>query len=346
MGGKSHMNYAPVIIPTLNRKHHLKRCIKSLAENKEAQFTEIYISVDYPPNDKYTLGYDEVKEWLNSIGNYGFKAIHVFYQEENLGPKANVLFLQDVVKEVSDRYILTEDDNEFSKNFLEYMNLCLEFFESDKKVMGICASKSAEWISENNGVVYSKIFSAYGFGTWSDIDKKLETVGAEVILSKKTLKFGNLLNLYKKNKALFVVYICDVLCKDEGIYWEGEKLFWCDTLRGIYLHLTDDVCIMPVARKSRTWGNDGSGINMKATDTNPEVDMPLDKKDFFIIDSEDKLYFDEQNYKVGERLLGTWVTWKSVLKACIYYILLLVVGKDRYKAVKILKKLRRFNNER
>ncbi len=54
--------YAPVAIPTLNRIDHLKRCISSLAKNEYAKYTNIYISVDYPPNEKYLDGYNEISK--------------------------------------------------------------------------------------------------------------------------------------------------------------------------------------------------------------------------------------------------------------------------------------------
>ena len=51
------MYRAPVLIPTCNRIHHLKRCVESIARNKLAKETELYISVDYPPSEKYQDGY-------------------------------------------------------------------------------------------------------------------------------------------------------------------------------------------------------------------------------------------------------------------------------------------------
>lgn len=50
--------YAPVIIPTLNRIEHLKRCIESLEKNTGADKTEVFVSLDFPPSDKYLQGYE------------------------------------------------------------------------------------------------------------------------------------------------------------------------------------------------------------------------------------------------------------------------------------------------
>lgn len=43
------LNDAPILIPTLNRYEHLKRCVESLAKNKLAKESELVIGLDYPP---------------------------------------------------------------------------------------------------------------------------------------------------------------------------------------------------------------------------------------------------------------------------------------------------------
>ena len=59
------MVYAPIIIVTLNRYEHLKRCIESLQKNGWAKYTELYISVDYPADESHWEGYGKVRERLS-----------------------------------------------------------------------------------------------------------------------------------------------------------------------------------------------------------------------------------------------------------------------------------------
>lgn len=49
--------YAPVLIPTLCRSEHFIRCIESLKRNTWAQYTDVFIGLDYPPSEKYFDGY-------------------------------------------------------------------------------------------------------------------------------------------------------------------------------------------------------------------------------------------------------------------------------------------------
>ena len=69
----------PVLIPTLDRYEHLKRCVESLTENPEAKDTELFISVDYPPAEKYVEGYEKIRNYVPTIT--GFRDVHLYYQD-------------------------------------------------------------------------------------------------------------------------------------------------------------------------------------------------------------------------------------------------------------------------
>ena len=328
------MIYAPVIIPTLNRKDHLSRCMMSLANNTGAEQTEVYVSVDFPPAEKYEKGYLEVKDYLDNFDVSRFKALHVIYQEKNLGPKANSDFLEKTVRGKYDRYIFSEDDNEFAPNLLEYINKGLELYKDNENVIAICAAKDTDWIHENPDVNFAKLLPAYGFGAWFDKDDRLKEKGVALLLSKETLSIKNMIRLAKRNRAFFDMYICDVLCTNKGLFWQNDEFYWCDSMKSIYMHLTDAVCVVPVKAKSRTWGNDGSGVNMTALDINPEEKWPLDEaKTFEYVDVEN-MSFNEANYALGNEYLKCADTFLKFLLSIGLYTLLLLCGKDRKRIVK------------
>lgn len=323
------MQYAPVIIPTLNRKDHLSRCIESLANNAGAQNTEVYISVDYPPSDKYVKGYQEVKEYLDAFDISRFKKLHIIYQEKNLGPKANCDFLEQVARKAADRYIFTEDDNEFSANFLEYINKGLELYENNPDVIAICGFKDTDWEYDNNEIAYVKLLPAYGYGTWFKKSDKLKKHGVELLLDKKTLSLKNMVSLAKKNRALFEMLICDVWCTNKGLFWEKGELYWCDSMKSIYMHLTDAVCVVPQLPKSRTWGNDGSGVNMGVTDINPEIKWPLDQRKHFDYPENTNISFNEQNYVHGSNYLKCVDSFVRFVLSIVLYSVLKICRCER-----------------
>ena len=334
------MKYAPIIIPTLNRKDHLKRCLDSLAANTGAEHSEVFVSVDFPPAERYQKGFQEVKEYLDHTDFSAFKQMHVIYQQKNLGAKDNCTFLIRMIGENFDRYIFTEDDNEFSPNFLEYINKGLELFQDDPRVVGICAAKDAPWITQGRNVAFAKLFPAYGYGTWVDKERALVEDCHKVLLPKRVYGPGKMLRLMRRNLCLFSHYICGILCNDDGLFWNADgTLYMCDSIRSLNMHLTDKVCVVPAVAKSRTWGNDGSGVNMPATDIDPEKDCPIDRESTFEYTNIEGICFLEENYRIGDDYMSAAHRKKWFVPVACYVILLLCLG-DRKRATALIKKLR------
>lgn len=60
-------------------------------------------------------------------------------------------------------YIYTEDDNVFSKNFLCYMNLCLEKYKEDDKILTVSGySYLAEWDVHKDNIIFLDTFLQHG----------------------------------------------------------------------------------------------------------------------------------------------------------------------------------------
>ena len=161
------MTFAPIIIPTLHRYDKLIACLESLSLNTWANQTEMYISLDYPPEKRYIDGYERIKEYLSSVDTLGFKECKVYYQTHNLGAKANGMFLIEQVARNHDTYIFTEDDNVFSPCFLDYINKGLELFKEDERVCVLCGYAPERNITvECNNITANCYFGTWGYGTW------------------------------------------------------------------------------------------------------------------------------------------------------------------------------------
>lgn len=330
------MIHYPVVIPTLNRADHLKRCLLSLMKNTGADDTEVYISVDFPPAEKYVQGYNKVKELLASLDLSGFKKVNIVYQEENLGAVKNSDFLFSLVKDEYDAYIFSEDDNEFAPNFLEYMNKGLEIFRDDSRVVAVCGSKDTDWETDGKNYAAVKLFAAYGVGTWIQEKLRREAEGSAVIVPERPYGFKKIQRLYKQNKGLFCLYALAIMSTDTGLFWRtSDTLYWCDTMYSLYMHFTDKFSIAPQISKARTWGNDGSGTNMPKTDIDVEKETPLDNADTFEYDTVGGLRFNDKNYKLASEYLS--VSKITVLKAIIVYAIVFLFGKNRKGAIKFLK---------
>lgn len=323
------MLYAPVVIPTLNRDWHLKKCLDSLAANSVAGNTDIYISVDYPPSEKYAVGYEKVKDLLKTYDFSRFKSHHVLYQDKNLGPTGNSDLLVNMVGAISDYIIYTEDDNEFSPNYLYYMDKGFEEFRNDSSVVYMCGSSDTGWkFGADANVMKSKLLSAYGVGFWFSRKVRFNEEGNNYLLDKKNWTYRNFRSLYKKNRVLFWIYITGILGSEDGLnIKDRNQIIFCDSSTSIYMHYSDYVCVCPRLAKSRTFGNDGSGVNMPVMENNSK-DV-LDTADTFDYVYPEDFCFDDENYRKGDDIMyhemsqvvnlrfRLFVAWLIALYICI-----------------------------
>ncbi len=290
------MKYAPVIIPTLNRVTHLKRCVESLKRNPGSEKTDLHISVDYPPNEKYVDGYENVKNYVKTID--GFNKVKIYTQDHNLGPAGNWVFLKNIIFDGYETFIESEDDNEFSPNFLSYINKGLELFKDDRSVSALCAS--------NDDLIHNRYRSSYfkltwhnarGVGTWVDSEKRItqnivedlmKTIYNDPSYQKKIREYNGI--LYQA-VSLFLTDEIPVMKDKMG------KAIPIDYTRSLYNILNDTYCICPIITQSRNWGYDGSGANSEKDDNYDPRDVVIDDRtDFEFIKEEDQKAADEEAF--------------------------------------------------
>ena len=335
------MDCAIINIPTLNRAGHLKRCLDSLANNGWAKYSPLQISVDYPPSPKYEQGYKEVLALLESYDFSRFKSITVYTQKENLGPEQNANFL---LKHSQGSIVFTEDDNEFSPNFLEYINKGLQLYENNDAVLSINGMTDTSWFHEPGvNAIPCKLFPAYGVGVWVEKKLRIESSAKQFLLDPHSWSLKNFYTLWKQNPYLLAAYVLQIICADRGIYWVHGELNMSDIPVSIYMHLTDVICIVPIVSKSRTFGNDGSGVHMPNRVDNGLKE--LDENDSFDFHTSSVLIPDERNYKVGAKYLNSSVPGfiariKIQAKTLICLFLLYISGKRRDKVIKIVNRFR------
>ena len=102
--------FAPVSIPTLCRFEHFKRCIESLSRCTWAEYTDVYVALDYPAKESHWEGYKKIKAYLDTCGNMTFKSLNVVIREKNygIGSQGNMATLNKGIRQKYDRYIITD----------------------------------------------------------------------------------------------------------------------------------------------------------------------------------------------------------------------------------------------
>lgn len=261
------INCAPIIIPTLCRYEHLKRCIESLQKNELALQTELFIGLDYPAKEAHWPGYKKIKEYIEH-GIEGFYKVTVIVHAENKGADQNIDILRQRVYEEYDQYIFTEDDNEFSPNFLKYMNKYLEEFSDDDTVQAVTGYAYPVHYPRKDKVYFQNVyFAAYGYGTWK---KKEEVMFSEMTFENynKLLQDKNFMKaLSRKSRNQFCNFVKGMLGYGFDVIADG-KIRRIDINFGVWMFFRNKSMIFPTTSMVRNWGFDGSGINCDVLETN------------------------------------------------------------------------------
>lgn len=254
------MIYAPVLIPTVNRYQHFKDCIESLSHCTWADKTDVFVAVDYPPSENYWEGYNQIKDYLDNCNGLGFKSLNVIYREINYfyTERGNLGALVDEVENKYDRYIVTEDDNIFSPNFLVYIDKGLEKFESDKSVFAINGYRHFFPIKYGDNTFFRQNvdFSAWGYGIWKD--RNDETSKFRYMGFYKTFSVRKAVKMLKNGRNRFCWYL--------NLAAKRKKVVMSDNPLSVYMAINDMDVVIPTISLVRNQGWDDSGVHCPTTD--------------------------------------------------------------------------------
>jgi len=275
-------DYAPILITTLCRFEHFKRCIDSLSRNASADKTNIYIALDYPFDDSHWDGYKKILEYLtNEFDSSLFASMKIIKRKRNVGSFCNAIMGREELFEQYDKYIFTEDDNEFSENFIEYTNKCLDKYKEDQKIVAVCGFSPFMEKPNNfeNNYFLSYRYDAWGVGIWRD-KRIVSTVTGEKI--RQFIKKSENLNKLKKYcipKTFFYSTVIWKVIRDGDISHD----------QGMFISniINDTFSIYPTDSKSKNHGLDGSGMGKKSNINYKSKNRNLGK----IIDDTDSFEF-------------------------------------------------------
>lgn len=270
-------HFAPVLICTLNRHIHFKRCIESLAACTNADKTDLFIGLDYPLKESHWEGYFTIKDYIPHIK--GFKTITIIEREKNYGPQNNFINGRDKIFEKFDRVIISEDDNVFSCDFLRFINNGLDLYKDRKDIFSISGYNYPVEIPKNYKMdIYLWMgFSGWGFGTWRDKWMKIDY--SEYIVFENINRFLYNMNDVIRLNRIANHYIPGLIQMVEKNILHGD-LYIC-----MYLSKNKMYSIFPVVSRVRNTGHDGSGINCGHLDSNiyQEQEIHSDNKNFDLI---------------------------------------------------------------
>lgn len=333
------MVYAPIMIPTLCRHEHFVRCIESLKKNGYAKYTDVYIALDYPAKDSHWDGYNKILEYLNG-DFHEFKSFNVVRREENYGSKRNIEELRDFIFERYDRIIRTDDDIEFSENFLEYIDKCLDYFEMDEDVVAVSGySYPVEWITHNDANVIRQNFVASMWGTayWKD----------KFLIADKCISSGQLADSLKysilNRRLKNMIDKCKIEYIKEGIIANRNSYIYSfsDISLRMYCAVYDKYIIIPTISKARNHGFDGSGMYCQKINSDygefagnyKYMEQEIDVESAFTVN-----YCEENELEQNRERLNVFDKCSLKEKILVYICasVYLIVGREFFRRIKTL----------
>lgn len=298
--------YAPILIPTLNRYKHFRRCVESLAKCTHADKTELVIGLDYPPAEKYHEGWEKISDYISLIT--GFKKVTVLRTDTNLGAIANSRRIREYIQDKYKTYIFSEDDNEFSPCFLDFMNKALEKYKDNPHVFSISGYNQESFYSDDRDVVFIYDNSAWGQGFWSNREMPKEGY-LQIVLSKPK----NIIKIWKTYPILLKLSLSLV----------RKKKFYGDALYTIKCICEELYQIRPSLSLVRNLGNDGSGLHSGVSEKFSKQRIS-DKLSFEIPDIPvartcelDKMVYE--NMMPSSLLKRFWLHTKILLDIIVFY---------------------------
>lgn len=240
--------YYPLFIPTLCRYKHLKRCIESLSNCYRADEIDCYIALDYPLKESHKEGYNQICNYLENA-NLSFHKTVIVKREKNYGAIRNYSEMKNYIQRNYDEYIFSEDDNEFSPAFLDYIISGLEIYKDNPSVIaisGFSLPSYHKYVKDSTFFMHG--FNAWGYATWNRKEQELLNHGDSYyqnILSSPSLLFKLFVKSPISVGALAEMYL--------------KKQSWTDYKWSIYAMMENKLQLRPAVSLVRNWGFDGSG---------------------------------------------------------------------------------------
>lgn len=314
------MDFAPVVIGTLCRFEHFKHTIESLERNPWVQYTNIYIGIDYPTKEAHWSGYKKIIEYVNTH-KFKFKSTKIIIREKNYGPDKNFDDLRTVAFEENEMVIMTEDDNVFSPNFLEYINTMLALYKDSKEVVAVCGySYPIDWNDNKSGYVLNKnFFSAWGWAIWKSKWEMLQhSITPEYF--KDIMRDKDRLKNIRMEAPNSYYYLTRVVGK--------KQISATDVTISIYMVDHNNYCVMPKLSMVRNCGWDGSGINCDGTLMYDPQTQKIDESQTILPPDIKKIQIERENMKK----LNAMFAVKGVKKMLPFLIeaIVRIIGADNY----------------
>jgi len=156
--------YAPVAVFVYNRLWHTRQTIEALQKNGLSVESDLFIFSDAPKTAGASVAVQQVREYVSEVS--GFKTVTVVERPKNFGLANSIIDGVTRLCNEYDRVIVIEDDLVTSPYFLEYMNVSLDQYANDEKVMQIAGYMFPVKLDMEEDALFLPFITSWGWATW------------------------------------------------------------------------------------------------------------------------------------------------------------------------------------
>jgi hypothetical protein len=165
---------APICLFTYNRLSNTQDTVSALQKNYLASSSDLYVFSDGGKDDHSWTEVLAVRNFICNIN--GFKSVTIIESSSNQGLATSIISGVTQIVEKYGKVIVLEDDLITSRNFLDFMNQSLDFYENQAKVLSISGYSFSH--KHNKNYCYDVNFgyraSSWGWGVWKDRWDKID----------------------------------------------------------------------------------------------------------------------------------------------------------------------------
>lgn len=164
---------SPIVIFTY-RRDDVKKVINSLLKNELAKESDLIIYSDGNKNQDDLKDIIKVRKYLHSIT--GFKSVSILESQTNKGLAKSII---SGVTEIINKYekiIVLEDDLIVSRDFIQFMNDALTYYENNENIWSISGyGPNIPSLKSYDKDLYLGVrSSSWGWASWKDRWKKID----------------------------------------------------------------------------------------------------------------------------------------------------------------------------
>ena len=194
---------APIALFVYNRPAHTRGTVDALKANPLADKSDLFIFSDAAHSPDSEPAVEQVRGYLRSID--GFRSVTIVERTQNRGLARSIVDGVTQITEEFGRAIVLEDDLVTSPHFLEYMNMALDRYANDDRVMQIAGYMFPVELTVAEDALFLPFISSWGWATWSRAWRhfeRREDLFDEILADPAVRRRFDLNGRYKYSKIL------------------------------------------------------------------------------------------------------------------------------------------------